>query len=129
MKTELVRYVRICSDILSYEEIKSCFYSRLRDRGFPIDFLDAEFSKVRYSDRYTFLFNNKSSNTSAVCPIFYKVEYRKNVDFVGLPDFFKNCEGDLFCQIFTDNVLHMAPMICFKKSKSLFQLLVKAKVN
>ena len=58
IKTELSRYVRICSNELSFQEIRSFFFLRLRDRGYAFEFLSAEFEKVLYLDREKFLYSD-----------------------------------------------------------------------
>ena len=96
VRIELVRYVCICSDILNYEEIKSFFDSRLHDRGFPIDFLDAEFFTVHYWDRYTFLSITNFKTYQLFTLSFLKWDIRKYC-FCWPARIFRNCEGDLFC--------------------------------
>ena len=83
----------------------------------------------RISDRFAFLYNNKSSNGSTICLIFYTV-LGKHVDLIGLPEFFRHCNVFFFPKNFkfTDNVLQMPPMICFSKSKASFNCLSNFKL-
>ena len=126
IKTELIRYCRICSDELSFEEIKSFFYSRLRDRGYPIEFLDHEFQKVKYKDRTLYL--QPSNKESDKC-IFFKVMFDSRIDKLNLSKLFRECNDDAFCQQFCKDTLQVPPKICYKKGKSLTKMLVKAKCN
>jgi hypothetical protein len=55
IKTELIRYVRNCSDIDSYIDMKRKFFSRLKSRGYPTKFLRQHYNIVRYQDRNLYL--------------------------------------------------------------------------
>lgn len=55
IQTELMRYIRNSSDRDQYVVIKKLFYQRLRDRGYPVHFLDVIFQSVFYVDRKYFL--------------------------------------------------------------------------
>lgn len=55
IQTELMRYIRNCSDRKEYARIKKLFYQRLRDRGYPHEFLQPLFSNIYYADRAYFL--------------------------------------------------------------------------
>jgi len=52
---ELVRYIRNSSDLESYMDVKTKFYARLRDRGYPSRLLNGLFESVSYTDRRLFL--------------------------------------------------------------------------
>lgn len=56
IQTELMRYIRNSSDKESYLELKTLFYSRLRDRGYPTSFLMSIFNSIFYADRPFFLY-------------------------------------------------------------------------
>ena len=126
IKTELIRYCRICSDELSFEEVKSFFFARLRDRGYPIPFLTNEFKKVQYSDRYHYLHNNRETQTDC---IFYKVMFDSRIGQMNLGKLFRNCNEDSFCISFIEEVLKAAPKICYQIGKSLQNMIVHAKSN
>ena len=128
IKTELIRYFRICSDELSFNEVSSFFYCRLRDRGYPIQFLDNEFSKVEYGNRQRYL-QVSNPEKDKICPIFYKTVFDARLDELKLGNFFRDCNLDEFCQEFTYSTLQVPPMVCYKKGQSLGNLLVKAKAN
>ena len=49
--TELMRYIRNCSDFSDYIAMKKSFFRRLRARGYPPLFIQHFFSKVQYSQR------------------------------------------------------------------------------
>lgn len=53
--TELMRYIRNSSSFNEYMDLKSKFYQRLRDRGYPNRFLDEIFNSILYHDRRFFL--------------------------------------------------------------------------
>lgn len=53
--TELTRYIRNSSSLRDYLDLKSLFYGRLRDRGYPPRFLDPLFDSIHYHDRPFFL--------------------------------------------------------------------------
>ena len=55
IQTELMRYIRNCSDRTEYARIKNRFYQRLRDRGYPHEFLQPIFRNIFYADRPYFL--------------------------------------------------------------------------
>jgi hypothetical protein len=55
IQTELMRYIRNCSDRTEYARIKNLFYQRLRDRGYPHEFLQPIFRNIFYADRRYFL--------------------------------------------------------------------------
>ncbi len=55
IKTELIRYIRICSSIEYYTEIKRKFFQRLKDRGYPTSFLKKYYNIVQYKDRQKYL--------------------------------------------------------------------------
>lgn len=55
IQTELMRYVRNSSDVRDYYAIRTRFYQRLRDRGYPHAFLAPIFNSVVYDDRPYFL--------------------------------------------------------------------------
>jgi hypothetical protein len=55
IQTELTRYIRNSSSIESYLSLKELFFTRLRDRGYPIHFLLPIFNNIHYSDRAFFL--------------------------------------------------------------------------
>jgi hypothetical protein len=57
VQTELIRYVRNSSDREDYLRLRTVFYERLRDRGYPHSFLRPLFTGVvLYSDRQYFLY-------------------------------------------------------------------------
>ena len=60
INTELIRYIRICSSELSFQEIRSFLFVRLRERGFDAKFLEIEFSKLAYTNRAKYLYEQKS---------------------------------------------------------------------
>ena len=53
--TELMRYIRNNSGADGYYELRSLFWQRLRDRGYPSAFLLPIFNNIYYSDRPYFL--------------------------------------------------------------------------
>jgi hypothetical protein len=55
IQTELMRYIRNSSDRTDYSRIKQVFWQRLRDRGYPISFLQPLFADIFYADRAYFL--------------------------------------------------------------------------
>ena len=55
IQTELTRYIRNSSSIESYLKLKQLFWTRLRDRGYPGQFLEPIFNSIHYSDRAFFL--------------------------------------------------------------------------
>jgi hypothetical protein len=55
IQTELMRYIRNSSDATAYYELRTLFYQRLRDRGYPASFLTPVFNSVYYDDRKYFL--------------------------------------------------------------------------
>lgn len=55
IQTELMRYIRNSSSLESYVELKHIFYTRLRDRGYPVSFLQPLFHSIYYCDRPYFL--------------------------------------------------------------------------
>ena len=56
IQTELMRYIRNCSQQEYYNELKHVFYTRLRDRGYPPSFLRPIFNNIYYDDREYFLY-------------------------------------------------------------------------
>jgi len=57
--TELMRYIRNSSSVQDYNALRSLFYQRLRDRGYPSAFITPIFNSVFYSDRPYFLWPSK----------------------------------------------------------------------
>lgn len=55
IKAELQRYIRSSSSIENYIEMKKVFFARLRNRGYPSDFITKIFETVKYKDRETLL--------------------------------------------------------------------------
>lgn len=55
IQTELTRYIRNTSSPSDYISLKEIFYQRLRDRGYPREFLRDIFDSIFYSDRDWFL--------------------------------------------------------------------------
>jgi len=55
IQTELMRYIRNSSAKEDYLELKHIFFQRLRDRGYPITFLNDIFDSIHYCDRSYFL--------------------------------------------------------------------------
>lgn len=49
--TELQRYVRNCSNVNKFIEVRQHFFNRLRERGYPDKFLAYWFKRIRYSSR------------------------------------------------------------------------------
>lgn len=62
INTELQRYVKTCSDEQQYERMKLLFLHRLKNRGYPHDFLVKEFRKIKYKSRETFLWRGIDKN-------------------------------------------------------------------
>ena len=60
IQVELTRYIRNSSNYDEYTQLKQIFYQRLRDRGYPINFLMPLFSEIYYSDRRYFLWPSKN---------------------------------------------------------------------
>lgn len=59
IQTELMRYIRNSSDRDDYIALKRIFFQRLRDRGYPQDFLLPLFNSISYRDRHYFLYPSK----------------------------------------------------------------------
>ena len=53
--TELMRYIRLCSDRKDYIGIKHLFFQRLRARGYTANFLHSFMNRVQYADRQKYL--------------------------------------------------------------------------
>ena len=126
IKTELIRYCRISSDELSFQEISSFFFCRLKDRGYPIDFLKKEFKKVKYADRAYYLQKENTTSTK-VNQVFFKTIFDSRTQELNLSQLFRDCNGDEFCNNFIENNLQKAPMISYKKDETLGKMLVRAK--
>ena len=127
IKTELIRYVRICSDIENFNFIKSLFYSRLRDRKFSIEFLDKEMEKVQYSQRTEYLKDKRKATRKLHLPLVFKVQYNKRLDNLGLPKLFIECNNDEICLDVIHHILGKTPLICYKTEDNLQKQLVQAK--
>ena len=56
--TELKRYIRNSSSCSNYVTIKSLFYDRLRDRSYPVTFLNTIFNSIHYLDRSSLLLSH-----------------------------------------------------------------------
>lgn len=59
IQTELMRYIRNSSDREEYKQLKQTFFQRLRDRGYPAQFLCPLFDEIYYADRHYFLWPAK----------------------------------------------------------------------
>ena len=90
--------MRNCSNEFSFQEIRSFLFIRLRDRGYDKDFLEAEFSKISYSDQQKYLYAEKDNNSEFSA--FYKVTYQKNVDTIELANFFYAIKKEKVCKTF-----------------------------
>jgi hypothetical protein len=69
IQTELMRYIRNSSARREYLQLKQVFFQRLRDRGYPIAFLEEIFNAIHYCDRPYFL--APSSQPLPQHPLFY----------------------------------------------------------
>jgi len=58
IQTELMRYIRNTSNQSDYNDLKWIFYQRLRDRGYPKEFLNRIFDSIYYVDRDWFLLSS-----------------------------------------------------------------------
>ena len=108
-----IRYCRISSDELSFQEISSFFFFRLKDRGYPIDFLKKEFKKVKYADRAYYLQKENTTSTK-VNQVFFKTIFDSRTQELNLSQLFRDCNGDEFCNNFI-------------KDETLGKMLVRAK--
>ena len=59
IKTELIRYVRLSSELSDFLEIRKKFFNRLQNRGYPRCFLSEIFSEVHYDSRRKYLSRSK----------------------------------------------------------------------
>lgn len=73
--TELKRYIRNTSSFKDYLSIKRTFWSRLRARGYPPNFIEFYFSKVKFMDRKTLLQPKKSSESDTTSKVFFSTQY------------------------------------------------------
>ena len=126
IKTELIRYVRICSDIDNFNHIRSLLYGRLRERGFPIEFLNQEMEKVQYNNRNQYLAET-SKHDKKNLPLVFKIMYNNRLDNLGLPNLLKNCNDDESCLDVIHHILNKFPLICYKTDQNLQKQIVKAK--
>lgn len=110
--TELMRYVRNCSDIADYIDIKHTFYFRLRSRGYPVNFLRFFFNKVRYADRARLLqpHQQQQRNDNAV---FFTTEYNSVTSKLPLTRILRAHLSDTL----------ILPLIGFKRTRNLHNLL------
>ena len=69
IKAELIRYIRNTSSFDEYIKIKRMFYRRLRDRGYPINFLEAAMTSVSWFDRSRMLHMSTSAPPTARAPL------------------------------------------------------------
>ena len=59
IKAELIRYVRLSSELSHFLEIRKKFFNRLQNRGYPCRFLSEIFSEVHYDSHRKYLSRSK----------------------------------------------------------------------
>ena len=113
IKAELIRYVRLSSKQSDFLKIRNKFFNRLRNRGYPRQFLSEIFSEVLYSSRQRYLSRSKDQ----IKDMNYRV-------------FFKTCKNPLFQDIHLKNLFshHLGNdfdvTICYKSTPNLARFVV-----
>jgi hypothetical protein len=118
---ELKRYVRNNSNEANFIYFRKLFAERLLVRGYTYSFIKPLFDKVRFKDRNTFLIskNNKKNNVTPILfvttydPLSRKINFRKIL----------NTHWNLL-----QNIITSKPLVVYKKSKSIQDYFVKAKL-
>jgi hypothetical protein len=122
--TELMRYIRLCSDRKDYIGIKNLFFQRLRARGYPAKFLDSFMNRVQYADRQKFLESKVMSKS-------IRPHHSLNTS-QSTPEVYFTCPWDpltqrlpfrrILKQYRTEDV-DIEPMVGFKRTPNLLEIL------
>jgi hypothetical protein len=92
IRGDLIRYIRNCSEERYFDKLRANFFSRLRARGYPANFLFPIFLNVQYSQRQSFLQQspNNSSESSFSNSTFLIMEKNQISSKLDFSSFFNN---------------------------------------
>lgn len=112
--TELMRYVRLCSNRQDYVKIKQLFFQRLRARGYPANFLAYYMQRVQYAQRPQLLQPRSTANTSQSSPVFFTCQWNPLTKRLPLKRILTQ---------YTTGMVNMDIMIGYKRTPNLLGLL------
>lgn len=117
IKGELLRYVRICCLFIYFQHIRRLFFSRLRARGYPRQFLLPIFPSVQYSCR-TEVLKERPKDTKPV-PLVVVAEYSRHTRDLKLSQVMRR-HWQLVTQADTKGVFEgVVPMVAYKLGRNL----------
>ena len=96
IKAELIRYVRLSSQKSDFLQIRKKFMTRLRNRGYPLWFLEPIFSSILYENRDSFLRERKSSKDGRNNTVYFKTFRNPVFDGINLKNIFTSNIGQEF---------------------------------
>ena len=121
--TELLRYIRNSSSQSDYIQIKRLFFSRLRARGYPTNFLRSYFDKVRYKDRSTFLARHPKDKSNT--PLIMAVQYNPLTRILPLKQGLRSYWSELVNSDPTlAQVFPSPPIIAYSRGRTIQSILI-----
>jgi hypothetical protein len=123
IKTELLRYVRTCSQPSDFLQIREAFFYRLCARGYPTRILLPIFNEVHHNMRPLLFEKNEESKTSPGIPLIFKTVYNPLSCHINLKDLLSQLT--LRCKELdteSNKVFETVPLICYKQPPSLLNI-------
>lgn len=131
--TEMYRYIRNCSDELTFLRIRQQFYQRLRERGYPRNFLTREFQKYSYKLRPILLAEHPPTGSlngqPTPQPFVFKIEYNPAMAMSELRKILQEEHKHLITTESMTKFMPKKPILALKKSANLFNILCTAKLT
>lgn len=125
--TELIRYIRNTSSFEEYMKTKRAFYTRLRARGYPVNFLNFHFNKVKYKDRENFLGIRPVQTQGNSTPLIFSTTFTPLSKIAPIKQAIKTHWNLLKTDKLIAPLFSELPHMAWKKGTSLQQLIIKNK--
>lgn len=123
---ELTRYIRNCSSIQDYSIVKNLFFTRLRARGYPVNFLLPLFNSVTFRSRSELLDNYTNRHK-------HKSLESKPIPTVFVTPFDSTAQHVRFKQLLSENFptsLNLSkPIISYSRAPRLSDILCSSSFN
>lgn len=127
---ELIRYVITNSDAVWYDCMVHKFTHRLRERGFPLPYIQALVSQVSYADRAKYIAaavaNSKYARQGSGEVLPLVVPYTRDVAVMQLPSLLRQVVMQTPGVVSKLRGLNTRALVCFSKTRNLGSQLVRA---
>ena len=143
IKTELIRYCRNCTNLKDFIKIKNKFFTRLRQRGYPIKLLKQTFITIQHHHRFKYLnynpilnLNNKFNNdTKNKIVVPFSIHYSPIIEQINIPKIINKHWTNTINSINKNDtelyamINNLKPLTAYKQTQNLIQKFKKKNDN